>query len=1133
MNLNLLPCLLLRVNKQMIMRTNLTILLLTACCIQLYANASAQQITLKEQNASLEQVLRKIKSQSNFTFFYNKKEVQYTKPINISVNKATIEEVLTKLFQGQPYGYEIVDEMIVLRRKEEDPPTAAPLARQVKVERQEPIRGQITDSAGLVLPGVSIIPKDRPSAGTTTDQDGRFVLSAPKGSVLLVRMIGYKPQEITVGEERNLSLVLASDISLLDDVVVVAYGTQKRANLTGSVAAVQTRDITVAPTGSTINTLAGRLPGLISQQSSGQPGRDQASINIRGFGQALWIVDGVESDFNNIDPNQIETISVLKDGAASIYGARAGNGVVLVTTKRGQDGKPDITLNSSYTLQGNTTMTDPVNSGQYAEITNLFYTNQGRPGPYTEEQIQKFYEGNDPAYPNTNWKKVATRPWAPQTQHNLSVRGGSERIKYFGFFGYLNQDPIWRKNGGGYKRYNLQSNLDAKVNDNLTIQLNLSAVNDARSQSVRGQGAGINTLWQDLWNSLPIYPETLPDPTKHSYANGQGVGSIALISNEEIAGYDRNNSQNLKGTFIADYKIRAVDGLSAKAFINYDKTYISNKNFSKPFEFYTYNYDADAYTLAGSLGTQARLIYEDSQNRNITGQLSLNYDHVFNNDHHLSALALYEVIDYNTHLIQAGRDNFLTPAIEELFAGAVQTSLANSSATEMGRVSYVGRLNYAYKDKYLLESTLRADASAKFPANSRWGYFPSISLGWRIDQENFAKNLNAIDELKFRTSYGSSGVDNVGDFQYLTGYQFGGQWLIGNGTQVGIASTGLANPNITWQKIKIYNAGVDFSLWKGRLFGTAEAFYRTLSGILATRQLSLPSSFGSALPSENINSQNNRGFELSLGTRGHLGELSYEVTANLSWSRAKWDHYDEPVYTDPDQIRLNKISGRWTDVVVNGNVLNSYVAEGLFTSQQEIDDLAFTYPSGNEGLRPGDVKYVDVNGDGKLDFRDQQQVNAGTVPNWMTGATINLKYKNFDLQSLLQGAFNYYSTTYLYNGGLNYSQAFYENMWTEDHNVADAAPRISGASSNGLFSNLYFKKASYLRLKTLALGYTLPKGILAKAGINNLRIYLAGTNLLTINPLKKYGVDPEAPSGQAGYYYPQQRTISLGLNVTL
>lgn len=988
------------------------------------------------------------------------------------------------------------------------------------------ISGTVTDEKNEPLPGVTVTVKGT-NLRTVTNSKGMFTLENVGPNMTLVfSFVGYINKEVALEGQTQLNVSMQPADNKLNEVVVVGYGTQKKATVSGSIASVKSAELTAAPVASTINSLAGRLPGLISQQSSGAPGADQASINIRGFGQALWIVDGVESDFNNIDPNQIESISILKDGSASIYGARAGNGVILVTTKRGKEGKPDITLNSSYTLQGNTTMTDPVSSGQYAEITNLYYTNQGKPAPYTQEQIQKYYAGNDPAYPNTNWKKAAIRNWAPESQHNLSVRGGSERIKYFGLFGYLDQQSIWKTNGGGYKRYNLQSNLDAKVNNDLTIQLNLSSIDEAKSQSRRGQGAGGNTLWQDLWNSLPIYPVTLPDPTKYSYANGQGVGNILLISNMDIAGYNRNNIQNYKGTFVADYKIRAITGLSAKGFINYDRTNTSSKNFTKPYDFYTYNSEANTYTLAGSLGTQAALNYQAWQSRNITGQLSLNYDRIFNGDHHITALALYEAIDYNTSYITAGRTNFLTPSIEELYAGAVQTSTANSSASEMGRTSYVGRLNYSYKDKYLIESSLRADASAKFPSNSRWGYFPSVSLGWRLDQEKFIKKFGFIDELKLRASYGSSGIDNVGDFQYLTGYQFAGHWLIGNGTQTGIASTGLANPSLTWEKIKLYNIGTDFSFFNRRLFGTIEAFYRTLTGIPATRQLSLPSTFGSGLPAENLNSQNNRGFELSLGTSGTVSDFSYEVTANLSWSRAKWNHYEESDYTDPDQIRLNKISGRWSDVTFG------YVAEGLFTSQQEIDNLKFTYPGGNAALRPGDVKFVDTNGDGKLDFRDQQQIGTGTVPNWMAGATINLKYKNFDLQSLVQGAFNYYSTTYLYNGGLNYSTAFYDNMWTEQNNSADASPRISGASTNSLFNNLYFRKASYLRLKTLALGYNLPKTFVSKASLRNVRIYVAGTNLLTINPLKKYGVDPEAPSGAAGYYYPQQRTISAGVNVT-
>lgn len=1107
-------------NPNLLLKMKLTFAICLIAFMQVSASSLAQKITLNVKNLSFNKLLDNLEQQSGYHFLYDEELLSGAKPVTINVKDATVSDVLAKCFAGQPFTYVVKNRNVIVTQssKTNAPKPAATLT----------VTGTVTDEKGVALPGATVAVKGK-NIATTSNNSGKYTLAnVDADSTLVFSFLGYNTKEVPVQSRAIINVSLTPKENSLSDVIVVGYGTQKKGTITGSVAAVKSAEITVAPVASTINTLAGRLPGLVSQQSSGQPGADQASISIRGFGQALWIVDGVESDFNNIDPNQIETISILKDGSASIYGARAGNGVVLVTTKRGKEGKPNITLNSSYTLQGNTAMADPVNAGQYAEITNLFYTNQGKPEPYTQEHVQKFYNGGDPAYPNTDWKKVATRTWAPQTQQNLSVRGGSEQIKYFGFFGYLNQDPMWRNNGGGYNRYNLQSNLDARINNDLSIQLNLSSVNELISQPVRGQGAGINTLWQDLWNSLPIYPATMPDPTKYSYANGQGVGSISLVSDENIAGYDRVNKQNLKGTFIVDYKISAVPGLSAKGLINYDKTYFTDKNFSKPYSFYTYDYATKAYTLAGSLGTTAKLTYQETQTRNLNGQLSLNYDHVFGRDHHITALALYEAIDNNYNYVLAGRDNFLTPAIEDLYAGAVQTSQANSYTTETGRASYVGRLNYSYKDKYLIESSFRADASAKFPPDKRWGYFPSVSLGWRLDQEGFIKKLSEIDELKLRASYGTSGIDAVGDFQYLTGYKFGGQWLIGGGTQVGIVSTGLANPDLTWEKVKIYNFGVDYSFFNRKLFGTIDAFYRTLTGIPATRIFTLPSTFGATLPQENINSQNNRGFEFSVGTSGHIGELNYQVTANISWSRAKWNHYEEPAYTDADQTRLNQQSGRWTDITYG------YISDGLFTSQQQIDNLKFEYPGGNAALRPGDIRYVDTNGDGKLDYRDQKQIGTGTVPDWMTGATINLKYKNFDLQSLLQGAFNYYSMISLQHGGINYSQTYYQNMWTEQNNSANVfVPRISGASTNSLQSDHFFKKASYLRLKTFALGYNLPKTLLRKAGIQNLRIYLAGTNLLTINPLKKYDVDPEAPSGQAGYYYPQQRTVSMGLNVTL
>ena len=1079
--------------------------------------SQSTKITLKMSDTRIEDVLNNIESKSEFFFLFNQKQIDVNRKVSIEAKDEKISDILDKLFAGTDVKHQVIDRQIVLTTTS-------------VTENQQPskkVTGKVTDQTGASLPGVSVVVKGT-TTGVITDSDGNYSLSnITENATLQFSFVGMKMQEIVVGSKTTIIVALAEDAIGIEEVVAVGYGTQKKGNLTGSIASVKSAELSIAPVASTANTLAGRLPGLISLQSSGQPGSDQASLSIRGFGQALWIVDGVETNFNNIDPNQIESVSILKDGSASIYGARAGNGVILVTTKRGIDQKPIITLNSSYTLQGITAMAQPVSSGQYAELQNEKFINQGLTAPYSADQIQKYYSGTDPQYPNTNWFKETIRNWAPQQQHNLSVRGGSDKIKYYGFFGYLDQESVWKSNGGNYGRYNLQSNIDAKITDNLSIQLDLSSVIENRKFPWRTQSAGANSLWQDLWNSLPIYPATLPDPTKNSYANGQGVGSIKLVSDYGIAGYDQNKNQNLKGTFVVNYKIRPIQGLSAKAFLNYEQNYQDDKNFTKPYDFYTYDVASKIYSLAGSLGTQARLVLQNNEYRNMTSQLSLNYDHNFGTDHHVTALALYEVIDYSTNNILAGRDNFLTPAIEQLFAGAVQTSQATGSATEMGRASYVGRINYSYKDKYLLETTIRADASARFPSDKRWGYFPSVSLGWRLNQENFMKNISAIDELKIRGSFGSSGLDNVGNFQYLSGYQFDGQWLIGANTQVGLVSTGLANPNLTWETIKIYNLGTDFSLWKRKLFGEAEVFYRELSGIPATRILSLPNTFGASLPPENLNSQNNRGIELSLGTSGTLGDFSYEISGNLSWSRSKWDHFEEQNYTDPDQIRILQLSGKWTDVQYG------YKSDGLFTSQNEISNLKFSYPAGNTSLRPGDIKYADVNNDGKLDWKDQVDIGKGTVPHWMVGSSINLKYKNFDLSSLFQGAFGYYNYIMLQHGNINYTNVLYNLRWSEKNNSANAfVPRLGGSSTNDLISDHFYKKAGYLRLKVLSFGYNIPKNVIAKYNLQALRIYFSGTNLWTINKLKDYDVDPEAPSGNAAYYYPQQKTISFGVNVS-
>ena len=1107
----------------------LTFPLVLLCCLQVSAKVYPQEtFTLKMDKVGVDRVLTKIQRESSYRFFYNEKNLKDLAPVSISVKQATLAQILDNVLGSSLY-YRIVDSNMVVISPRED------------LSSQHKIQGTVLDEKGTPLPGVTVQIKGT-SQGITTGTDGKFSLVIPENAVLTVSFIGYQTQEITPGNQASLIIRLTASSSGLDEVVVVGYGTQKRESITGSIASVKGEQLSVAPVASVANSLAGRLPGLVSLQSSGQPGFDAAKLSIRGFGDALIIVDGVEADFNTLDPNQIASVSILKDGAASIYGSRAGNGVILITTKRGQLGKPVISLNSSYTIQGITMMPKPVSAGQQAELAREEYLQSGKPeanAPYTAEQVQKFYAGTDPQYPNTNWYDELIRDWAPMWQHNIAVRGGSEKIKYYGYFGYENQGTLWKKSGSNYNRYNLMSNVDAKISDNFSLQLDLYSSVGTRKYPPRlaSTTATKTAAWEDFWRTSPTYPAALPDPEKNSYADGGGTGGALMTTSMDIAGYAKSVSQDLRGTMALNYQSHAIEGLSAKIFMNYAQNYTTGTVFEKPYKYFTYDYATQTYTQAGSYNARANMTITDTKSRTITGQLSLNYDKTIATDHHLRVLALYEVIDYYNDYLSARRQDFMTDAIDQLYAGSLSGMSNNGSASEMGRASYVGRLNYSYKDKYLLESSLRADASAKFPANERWGYFPSISLGWRLTEENFMKRFGSLDELKLRASYGTSGDDGVGNFQYLTGYQIASSGVTGlsylfgnNGSVPALLSKGLANPNLTWEKIKIYNAGFEFSLWKGKLYGTGDVFYREETGIPATAITTLPASFGATLPPQNLNSLNNRGFELELGTGGRLGDLVWNVSGNISWSRSKWMHYEEPDYSnDPQQKRINQKSGRWTDEVFG------YLTDGLFTSQKQIDDLGFNQDGNtaapNSSLRPGDLRYKDMVPDSILNWQDQWLIGKGATPHWMFGFNTNFKYKDFDLSALFQGAFGYYKDINVSLGSV-YTTVLYDERWTEQNNNPNAlVPRLGGRGAG--FSDYRYKKAGYLRLKTFSLGYNLPQRWAQAAKLAQARLYVAGTNLVTFDKLKKYGLDPEAPSGMSGsFYYPQQRTISVGANVS-
>ncbi len=1103
--------------KQFLIRAFLCGILLVSSSI-----AAISQISLTMKNRPVREVIKEIEKVSDYRFFYNDELSDLNKIISIDVKNGDIKDIMELIARQAAVSY-------VLKANHQVVLSLATVNQQKDVVK---ITGKVIDDQGEGVIGANVMEKGTTN-GTITNMDGEFSLEVPNKATLQISYLGFNTQEIPVNGQKTFTIRMTEDTQSLDEVVVVGYGTQKKLNVTGAVATLKNEELVKSPVASTTNALVGRLPGLIAKQKSGQPGFDAADINIRSFGSALVIVDGVEQSFNNIDANEIESVSILKDASAAIYGARAGNGVILVTTKRGQSGKPNISFNGTLTSQSYTNFPEPVNAGQYATLFREAQINSGIPEnqtKFSEEDIAKYFAGNDPQYPSTNWYDEIMKKSALQQQYNLTIRGGTDVVKYYTFLGYLSQDGMFKGGNTGYRRFNVRSNLDVNLTSDLTFSLDLSAIKDDVRQSNRP--ASEEWFWMDFFDSTPTSHASFPDPTKVPHI-GPGPFNAIINTHEDLGGYDKTYKNTLNGAFTVNYKVRPVPGLSAKLKLNYQQVSYDRKNWTKQNDIWDYDYATDTYTLYGK-SMPTSLKQEFHKNQVITGQFSLNYDRVINKDHAINGLALVEIIDYNNGNFSAYRENYVTSAIDQLFAGGTINQQANGSASVSGRASFVARANYAYQGKYLLEATARYDGSPNFPKDKRWGFFPSLSAGWRMSEEAFIKNnLTWIDNLKLRAGVSQTGFDSVGAFQYLTGYKFEGYNVLGGKEVPGLTTTGIANTNISWETMTLYNVGLDLSVLNNKLYSEIDVFYRKRDDMLGTRVVSLPNTFGATLPSENINSQSTRGFEVLIGHRGNFGEFSYDISGNVSWSRSKWIHYDEPDYTDPDDIRLKKKSGQWIDVY------NAYKSDGLFTSQEEIDNLGYDMDGmGNTSLRPGDIKILDLNNDGEVDWRDASTIGSGGTPHIIYGINLNMKYKGFDLSVFAQGAADYY--VQLQSGNINIDgvrtpfKVIWNERWTPENNDRNAIiPRQKiGQTTNNWNSDYWYKNASYLRLKNLTLGYTFDKGLIRNLRMENLRLFVVGTNLFAINPLRKYGLDPETPDATRGWSYPVTKSVSLGLNVT-
>jgi TonB-linked SusC/RagA family outer membrane protein len=1045
------------------------------------------------------------------------KRIRYSPPGYLLLNQLVNRSVIAGLLLAVPVFAQAAA-----------PRATTPTLTNTNFAQEIQISGKVVDEKGLGLPGVSVLIKGT-TQGTATDASGKYTLRVPSTSTTLVfTYTGYNREEALVGDRTTVNVQLAVSSQSLNDVVVVGYGTQKKATLTGSISEVKGADLTKSPQTNLSNSFAGRISGIIVNNGGGEPGYDGSSISIRGLAttgnnDVLVVVDGIPGQvggLERLDPNDIESVTVLKDASAAIYGNRAANGVILVTTKRGKLGKPSISYTFNQGFSSPTRLPEMADAATYAEIMNEI--NASNP-TYTAEQIQKFRDGSDPLnYPNTNWEKEVLKKAALQSQHNLSVSGGSEDTKYFLSLGMIDQDGLYRNGVTNYSQYNFRSNVDANITKRFKISLSLSGREEDRKYPASGAG----DIFRAIYRAKPIvgafYPNGLP-------TTGIENNNPALQVTD-IGGVNKNPRLVFNGILKASYSIPGVDGLSVDGFYSVDKLNNWSKAFLTPYNVYTYEPATDTYRKTVTGGTaSAPSLNETEQTRSmITSNVKLNYTKQFGL-HNVNAFVGYEQSENHEENFAASRINFPSALTPELSQGGTLATDINNSGNSFNstRRSIISRLAYNYGEKYIVEGQLRADGSSTFAPGNQWGYFPSISAGYRISKESWFSS-KVINDLKLRASYGTLGNDNVGLFQYYENYSFNNRYVLngpnGLGINPGIDLIKLANPDITWEVAKKLDIGLNAVILKNF---TLEVIYfqQHRTKILANRSGSLPATsgivnpFGSdpLVPSENIGKVDNEGFEGTLGYN-HAGDFSWGASANFTFAKNKIIFVDEASGLLDYQ--------RQTGGPLNTSLL--YNAVGIFRTQADLDNIPHV-----PGATLGDLIYEDYNKDGKITADDQSRTKYGNIPQMTFGFNLYGSYKNFDLSMVVAGQARVTQYVLPEAGSVgNFYSSWADNRWSPA-NPSGTYPRVSerasSAISGGQYNNTFWlNNASFLRLKNVQLGYNLPTSMLSKIKLSGVRLYVSGFNLFTISKVKDY--DPEGTNG-SGQFYPQQKIMNVGVNV--
>lgn len=1096
-----------------------TAFLVMVFCIHVSAASLGQTKVSLEMSSTFGEVVEQLEKMTEYRFVIKADEPILEEEVEVTYRNMGMDKVLDDLLDGTGYSYKIIDRYIAITLADNN----------LTVAQQNSVSGRVTDTNGDPLPGVTVIIKGTTN-GTVTDFEGNYSISGvASDDILRFSFVGMLSQEIKVANQTSINVAMKADAIGIDEVVAIGYGTTTKRKAVGAMSTIKREKLEETPFVNVGQALQGQVAGLIVENSGGAPG-SQPSLSIRGGGTPMYVIDGVISssaDFNAINSNDIESINFLKDASATaVYGSRAGDGIVLVTTKKGEDGALQINYSYNYNLSQPTVLPETLNSYDYALLQNAANAYDGNPASYSPEVLEIIKNHSDlDTYPDNDWIDMTLKNFATEQRHNLSLRGGNTKSNYFISFGYVDQGGILKTDVINYERYNVRSNFATNF-DKIGLKIGVNV--NASLENYEEPWVGMYSIWRAITQQTsPLYRAYNADGTLAG--GGNGDNPMALIDEDE--GYNRTRDKFVNAQLKADWDVPGVEGLRVGIMGNYR----DGDGWDK-----SWQYNVPLYMPDGSLAIQnaPALEVKSYYSKRMYFESSINYARTFGK-HGVEGTFVYNQSTTNYEAMMASRRDYQSGAVDQLFAGSAVGKDNDGNETESANAGYVIRLKYDYNYKYIVEFSGRYDGNDNFAPSQRWGFFPAGALAWNVTEESFMDDLkskNVFNSLKVRASYGETGITTgVNRFGYIPVYNLESSiYTIGNSLVNGYTEGDLVNPEeLTWYSRRSLNYGLDFTSLDNHLSGTLEYFYYRTTGYLMSPENVYSQPLGKSLPQVKSNSAHRReGFELSFRYKNNLGKLFYDIGVNYSRYNQLWEQKD-----DEDEATLMNPYTRETqrtDYWEGGAV---YLSDGLYQNGDEILDAARLLAS--EALQSGDIRYQDVNGDGKIDVQDQRLIGLPSSPHANYGIDFNLKYQGWFMNGLFQGTGDRYVAFdhFLTDNANRRTISFQNDYWTSENPDA-LYPRVSHSTStnggnNHVSSDYYLMNSRYFRLKNLQVGYDLKKSLLANTSwISSCKVYVSGTNLFTISDVMDY-FDPEQAStgGVQTYGYPVQRTYSFGINV--